>query len=175
DAVASGHDRALYAPGLRDPPAAHGAAPARHRPAWRREPLHRLSSPGEGAPAPRTAGPGPRADPRRGRGAAPRHEQRAPARLGARGTRAPQARSAARAADARRIPAPRHGFRGLVTMKLEHAVALVLWCHGTRHDGWIGTRGIIALLHSILVCWRCPVDCGHERLDAARSAGQVPL
>src|SRR5690606_10017839 len=141
DAVASGHDRALYAPGLRDPPAAHGAAPARHRPAWRREPLHRLSSPGEGAPAPRTAGPGPRADPLRGRGKAPRHEQRAPARLGARGTRAPQARSAARAAGARRIPAPRHGFRGLVIMKLEHAVALVLWYHGTRHDGWIGTHG----------------------------------
>src|SRR5690606_19001551 len=34
---------------------------------------------------------------------------------------------------------------------------------------------IIALPHRILVCWRCPVDCGHERLDTARSAGQVPL
>src|SRR5690606_34560012 len=34
---------------------------------------------------------------------------------------------------------------------------------------------ITALPHRILVCWRCPVDGNHARLDAARSAGQVPL
>src|SRR5690606_13793526 len=35
--------------------------------------------------------------------------------------------------------------------------------------------GIIALLYPFLVCWRCPVDYDHERLDATGFAGQVPL
>src|SRR5690606_4672484 len=61
----------------------------------------------------------------------------------------------------------------------KYAVRWGSLCAGGRISFALHTKllrsGIIALLHRILVCWRCPVDCGHERLDAARSAGQVPL